>query len=162
MVYRQIAQGDDAQLSSLSTGSVGIDGANLISKGDVLPIATWGTRNNKSLSTTSTTFTAAGDLMRFVGNWDDLTPDNSDIVVAMSCQVFAGSGETADFRLYNQTDGESVTEATGVDGDTWLPWSTYSPTTTSSETVYVFEARTNPGSTSSSFYKPNVHLGVQL
>jgi len=79
-------------------------------------------------------------------------------------RITPGAGETCDFRLWNDTDGETILEITGVTTDSALSsgWVDYDPSDFTGNKLIVAQGRTNPGANSSSFKAITVYFGVKI
>lgn len=133
-------------------------------QGDFLPLYSWNALSAKVKSITSTTYTILGALFETRCRWDQLLPSAVQEQVLTQVQIKPGTDETADVRLYNETDGETIHEKTGITSNqvVTLGPTSYTPPTANDTLWIALEGRTNPGANSTDFWESSVTLGVKL
>ena len=140
---------------ALNAGSVDI--GNFVSSGDFVPLVTFGPNEQRTFSTTGTSYTNNLDWAAFIVNWDDNIPENGQPAVSYS--IFEQGGNQLDVRLQNVTDGETVFEETGVNGvETGVV--NYNAASTG-RLFFNWEIKSPDGSTQTGD-RPMAALGVQL
>jgi hypothetical protein len=131
--------------------------------GDILPVLTLGVQQNRSASTTSTSYTDIGALGEAAVQFDQVI-DTENTYAALGARLVPGSGEEVYYRWVNNDDGEQVGPEVSTDTpeQVWSFWSSYSPTTASSPVLLQLQGKTEPGTNSSTIRSPLLYMGVKL
>lgn len=152
----------NAEYNLLSVEETDIGGKDYIKTGQFDPRFSLSPHSTRSLSDGSGSYNADPGWIYHRVTWDIELPQANSAVYVTWDAANAGSGETLDVRLYNDTDGETIVEKTGADGSTSMGPVTYTPPTTASPIRIQLEVRSSPGTNSSTVFNPNVVFGVQL
>jgi len=132
-------------------------------KGDFLPLYTWNPNATRSTGFTSTTYTTDFDLWNAFVQWNKILPAGVKSHILIQMRVAPGTDESVDVRLYNENDGETVGEVTGITSDRTATISEdYTPTTKDAWIEFRLLFRTNPGTNSSTIYVPFGSIGVKI
>jgi len=132
--------------------------------GDFIPLLTFGPNAQREIVFTATTYSFNNSVSQVDIQWDEMLPDGVNIWIKGSGYFISGSGETADFQLYNVTDGEVIVEKTGVvnTGIVILGPVDYDPTTTADVIDLKWRWRESPGTNSSTLRTPYIILGTKI
>jgi len=133
-------------------------------KGDFLPLYNFNPNGLKSISFTDTTYAFDNGLSNCRLIWDDAFPAGVTVQIFGQAEITVGAGETVSVRIYNYTDSETIVEKTGIGSSQFVSLgpTTYTPPTTGSGIMILWEWKEDVGTNASDIKVPHTCFGVKV
>jgi len=134
------------------------------SEGDILPVSTIATVDNRQKTVSSASFQRDPSLFSVFTLLKRFGPIDN-LYFSIFLRLEPGSGETVTGRIQNVTDGETVVTVSGDQGsitNEHTPWKKYRPTTVNDSILIRYEHKTEPATNSSNSQDVAVSIGVEL
>lgn len=149
---------------SVRTDDLDVGGADFVASGNFIPWYTTVSPQDRVFSFTDTTYTGNADFYSAQVVWGGLFPSEVQTAVFGQVRVKPGTDESVSLRLRNNIDSEVIQEETGITSDQVVTFGpvNYTPTTTSSRVLIIFQWKEDNGVNSTAIENPMVSYGIQL
>lgn len=144
----------------VDTNDLDINGNDLISSGDMIPVLSWTIGPNES--TTSSTYQRYGSVQaQFEYVYDSIIPSGAQVQFYGTADVSA-NGDSVDMRMRDAEQNQVIVESTGLDGNVVFGPVNYTPNTPSSRSRLTWWFRNQDNSTSVSVSRASAVMGIKV